>query len=43
MKEFQFIVTVMAETEEEALQVIAERIDFDEDYSFEYRIDWTQK
>lgn len=37
---FTFQVTIEADTLEEAKQVMAERIDYDEDYGFEYRISW---
>lgn len=37
---FHFLVTVTAETREEAEQVMAERINPDEDYGFDYTIDW---
>lgn len=38
MGQYRFTVTVECETEEEALQVMAERVYFDEDYGFEYTI-----
>lgn len=40
--EFHFIVTVMAHNLEQAEQVIAERIDHDESYGFDYRI-WSTR
>lgn len=39
--EYKFIVTVEAETFEQAQEVIKERIDHTEDYGFPYMIDWT--
>jgi hypothetical protein len=38
MAEHTFLVTVTADTEEQAAQVMAERINVDEDYGFEYTI-----
>ena len=38
MPEFEFTITVEAETSTQAAQVVAERINHDEDYGFEYRI-----
>lgn len=35
-----YVVTVWAESREQADQVMTERIGPDEDYGFEYRIDW---
>lgn len=40
MKTFRYLVTVEAETVEQAEQVICERIMYDEDYGFDYSIDW---
>jgi hypothetical protein len=40
MPEFQFLVIVDTATEENALQVMVERISVDEDYGFPYRIDF---
>ena len=40
MKDHFYIVTVTCETQEEADQVMVERIGPDEDYGFEYSIDW---
>lgn len=40
--EFHFTVTVMAHNLEQAEQVIAERIDHDESYGFDYRI-WAER
>lgn len=37
MKEFEFTVSVTCETAEEAEQVMAERLSYDEDYGFEYQ------
>lgn len=42
MKDFTYTVTVSAATEEEADQVIAERIGYDEDYGFDYGIGWAK-
>jgi hypothetical protein len=42
MADFSYTVTVTAATKEEADQVIAERISFDEDYGFDYRIGWSE-
>lgn len=41
MKDYFYIVTVTCETSEEADQVMAERIGPDEDYGFEYSVDWS--
>lgn len=38
----QFIVTVSECTEDEAKQIITERLEFDEDYGFPYSIEWSQ-
>jgi hypothetical protein len=40
VKDHFYIVTVTCETLEEANQVIVERIGPEEDYGFEYSIDW---
>lgn len=40
MQEFKFTVTVDCETQAEADQVMAERLGCDEDYGFEYTVDW---
>jgi hypothetical protein len=40
VKTFRFLVIIEAETREEAEQVMAERIGYDEDYGFPYKIDW---
>lgn len=40
MKEYRYVVTVMAETAEQAKQVMDERIMHDEDYGFEYEVTW---
>jgi hypothetical protein len=37
---FHFLVTVETDTVEHAEQVMAERINPDEDYGFEYTVDW---
>ena len=42
MHEYKFIVTVDAETKEQADRVMQERIGFDEDYGFDYSIDWEE-
>lgn len=38
MDEYRYIIAVTAATPEEADQVIAERIDHDEDYGFPYEV-----
>jgi hypothetical protein len=38
--EYDYIVTVKAGSRDEADQVMAERVYHDEDYGFEYRIDF---
>lgn len=40
MIDFQFLVTVTAESMDEAERVMCERIEPDEDYGFEYVISW---
>ena len=40
MKTFEFTVTVEASTYDEALLVMQERILHDEDYGFDYRINY---
>ena len=40
MKKYTFITTVEANSADEANQVIAERLGHDEDYGFDYRVDW---
>lgn len=40
MATFRYLVTVEADTEDRAVQVMAERIGHDEDYGFFYTIDW---
>lgn len=40
LNEYIYIVTVTAETQEHANQVMAERIEPDEDYGFDYIIEW---
>ena len=40
VREYSYIVTVFAETQDQANQVICERIDPDEDYGFDYIIEW---
>lgn len=42
MADFRYTVTVSAATEDEADQVIAERIGYDEDYGFNYQIGWSK-
>jgi len=37
---FQFTTTVEAETYGQAVEVMNERIHYDEDYGFPYEIDW---
>ena len=38
MADYAYVVTVTADSEEQAAQVMAERINYDEDYGFEYGI-----
>ena len=38
----RFVVTVEAETREQARQVMSERIGHDEWYGFDYQIDWVE-
>jgi hypothetical protein len=40
---YEFIVTVETEDIVDALQVMNERIDFEEDYGFEYTVEWEVK
>lgn len=40
-KAFHFMVTVECDDSVQAEQVINERIDYDEDYGFEYLIEWS--
>lgn len=40
MKDYYYIVTVTCDSSEEADQVMAERISPNEDYGFDYSIDW---
>jgi len=37
---FHFAVEVKAETLEQAIQVMSERIEHDEDYGFPYKVEW---
>lgn len=37
---FKFVVEVECQTPEQADEVMQERIGYDEDYGFEYQIDW---
>lgn len=37
---FEYLVTVMCETPEQAEQVMGERLGYDEDYGFEYQLDF---
>lgn len=37
---FRYVVTVDAETQEQADQVMLERVGYDEDYGFDYSIKW---
>jgi hypothetical protein len=41
MKRFSATVYVVAETEAQASQVLAERLAYDEDYGYDYRLNWT--
>jgi len=38
MSEFEYVIVVSVDTKQNADQVIAERIYFDEDYGFDYSI-----
>lgn len=40
MATFHYLVSVEADSEAQAEQVMAERISPDEDYGFDYSIDW---
>lgn len=42
MPEFRFIVTVWCDNREQADRVMTERILHDEDYGFDYDIDWEE-
>ena len=42
LREFNYLVTVIAPDERKADQVMNERICHDEDYDFEYTISWDQ-
>jgi hypothetical protein len=39
MKEYTFAVTITCETEDQAHEVIAERLGYEESYGFEYTIE----
>ena len=41
MTKFAFVVTVECETLDQAEQVVVERLGYDEDYGFEYTLDWS--
>ena len=43
LKEFSFIVTVEAASVDEAVQVMSERINHDEEYGFDYTIEWNER
>lgn len=40
MKKFTYLVTVEAETEAQATEIMTNRIDVDEWYGFDYHIEW---
>jgi len=40
MNHYTFVVNVECFSEEEAVHVMNERICYDEDYGFDYKIDW---
>ena len=40
---FEYMVTVVAETQEQADTVMTERLGPDEDYGFDYTVDWDRK
>lgn len=39
---YEFAVTVKCDTHEEAVQVMQERLGYDEDYGFTYTVDWDE-
>lgn len=41
--EHKFVVTVSGCSYDEAVTVMGERISYDEDYGFEYQIDWSDE
>ncbi len=40
MNKYSFAIVVCAENEEQAEQVVAERIDHDEEIGFDYTVEW---
>ena len=40
MAVYRYVVTVECDSQEHADQVVSERIDHDEDYGFDYSLDW---
>lgn len=42
MNTFTYTVTVQCKTQQEANIVMAERLGVDEDYGFDYQIEWTR-
>lgn len=40
MTKYPFLVIVEAETPSQAQEVMAERLGYDEDYGFEYKVEW---
>lgn len=38
---YRYVVTVAADTREQAEEVLAERLGHDEDYGFDYALDWS--
>lgn len=41
MADFTFTVSVSCETQEQAEQVMSERLAYDEDYGFDYKLGWS--
>ena len=41
MKQFNFIVSVQTDTIDNAMEAIARRLGHDDDYGFEYTVEWT--
>lgn len=41
MINYYYVVTVKCETRDEAEEVMSERIGHDEDYGYQYEIDWS--
>jgi len=43
MPKFEFVVVIRCPTQEQAEQVMAERINHDEEYGFDYEIGWSRE